>query len=120
MTPAVELLKQKNVPFRLHEYAHDPSSDAFGLEAADKLGLPADQVFKTLVASLSDGAFAVGIVPVAERLNLKALARTCGVKKATMADPELVERMTGYVLGGVSPFGQKKRLTTETVMEDLL
>ena len=110
MTPAVEQLKRHNISFQLHDYDHDPSSSAYGLEAAEKLGVVPERVFKTLVVALSDTSLAVGILPVANQLNLKAMAKACGSKKATMADPSLVERITGYVLGGVSPFGQKKLL----------
>lgn len=112
MTPAVQMTKKSNVPFTLHEYTHDASSESYGLEAAEKLGVPAERVFKTLVVMLDNQQLAVGIVPVAAMLGLKPIAKALGVKKAVMADKALVERTTGYVLGGVSPLGQKKRLPT--------
>jgi len=100
------------VAHRVHEYAHDPSSQSYGLEAAEKLGVPAEQVFKTLVVSLDGRELAVAVVPVAAMLSMKLIARAAGVKKAAMAEASAVERVTGYVLGGVSPLGQKKRLRT--------
>lgn len=111
MTPAINLARKQKTPHQVHEYTHDPASSSYGLEAAEKMGVPAEQVFKTLVAEV-DGALVVGVVPVTSQLNLKALARAAGGKKAAMADPAKVERTTGYVLGGVSPLGQKKRLPT--------
>ncbi len=112
MTPAVDILKQSTAPFQLHEYESDGADIAFGEEAAAKMGVGANRVFKTLVVSLNNGSLAVAVVPVARMLNLKALVKALSVKKAVMADPALVERTTGYVLGGVSPIGQKKRLPT--------
>jgi Cys-tRNA(Pro)/Cys-tRNA(Cys) deacylase len=99
------------VKFDLHEYHHDPRAASFGLEAAqalaDELGVDPDRVFKTLLASL-DGHLVVGIVPVTLQLDLKALARALGGSRATMADVAAAERATGYVAGGISPFGQKR------------
>jgi len=95
------------VPFELHEYAHDPRAASFGLEAAEALGIDPDRVLKTLLADL-DGALAVGIVPVTGRLDLKALARALGGSRAAMAEVGRAERATGYVAGGISPFGQKR------------
>jgi Cys-tRNA(Pro)/Cys-tRNA(Cys) deacylase len=95
------------VPFTLHEYAHDPRSDSFGLEAAAELGLDPDRVYKTLVAS-ADGGLVVAVVPVSGRLDLKALARAVGAAKAAMADVRAAERATGYIAGGISPFGQRR------------
>lgn len=112
MTPAIELTKKAGVTHRVHEYPHDPASESYGLEAADKLGLPAEQVFKTLVVQLDDKALAVGIVPVSTTLSMKLMAKAAGAKKAKMAERAEVERATGYVLGGVSPLGQRKRLGT--------
>lgn len=108
-TPATVTLTRAGVPFTLHGYDHDPRSASFGLEAADALGVDPARVFKTLVASL-DGRLVVGIVPVAGQLDLKALARALGGAKATMADVADAERATGYVAGGISPLGQKRRL----------
>jgi len=105
-TPATVALRAAGVTFTAHEYVHDPANTNFGLEAADVLGLDPDQVFKTLLADL-DGALVVAIVPVGGKLDLKALAAALGGKKAVMADPSLAERRTGYIVGGISPIGQK-------------
>lgn len=99
------------VAYRTVSYAHDPDAASYGTEASDALGLDPDSVFKTLLA-LVDGVVVVACVPVAGMLNLKALARAVGGKKAVMADPSLAERTTGYVVGGISPLGQRKRLPT--------
>jgi len=112
MTPAVKALERDGADFELHNYEHDPRASAYGEEAARVLGLDPGSVFKTLVARLDDGRLAVGIVPVSGQLDLKALARTAGARRATMAEPAEAERATGYVLGGISPLGQKKRLAT--------
>jgi Cys-tRNA(Pro)/Cys-tRNA(Cys) deacylase len=104
-------LTRAGVSFTLHEYAHDPRAASYGLEAAEALGLDPDRVFKTLLAEL-DGELVVAIVPVAARLDLKALARALGGSKAAMADPKAAERATGYVTGGISPVGQKRALRT--------
>jgi Cys-tRNA(Pro)/Cys-tRNA(Cys) deacylase len=111
MTPAVLALRAARVDHTLHEYAHDPRSDSFGLEAAAALGLDPDRVYKTLMAT-ADGALVVAVVPVSGRLDLKALARALGASKAAMADLKEAERATGYVAGGISPFGQKKQHPT--------
>lgn len=108
-TPATALLTRQRVPHQVHAYEHDPRAESYGLEAADALGQPPERVFKTLVADV-DGALAVGVVPVTGQLDLKALAAACGGKKAKMADMGAAERATGYVAGGISPLGQKKRL----------
>lgn len=110
-TPATKLLTELGINFKVHEYHHDPSVTSYGLEAADKLGFPYEQVFKTLVAEV-DGGFAVGIVPVNQQVNLKNLAKAVGSKKAVMAKPDIASRLTGYVVGGISPVGQKKLLPT--------
>ena len=112
MTPAIEAAKAAAIDFTVHEYTHDPKSEAWGLEAADKLNLTPGQVFKTLVAQLDGKELIVGMVPVDSKLSLKALAKAAGGKKATMAEPTQVQRSTGYVLGGVSALGQKKPLRT--------
>ncbi|MFC7366852.1 Cys-tRNA(Pro) deacylase [Vreelandella zhaodongensis] len=112
MTPAINSAKHAGIAFQLHEYHLDAAAQSYGIEAAEKLGVAAEQVFKTLVVKLDGRQLAVGIVPVNSQLGLKQLARAAGAKKATMALPEEVERSTGYVLGGVSPLGQKKRLPT--------
>ena len=111
MTPAITILKQKKISYTLHKYQHDPNHSSFGLEAVEKLGLDSQQVFKTLVCQLDD-ALGVAIIPVTSQLNMKLLARAAGVKRCVMADRSVAERATGYVLGGVSPLGQKKRLRT--------
>jgi len=111
MTPAVLALRSADVDFTVHEYAHDPRSQergqSFGLEAATELGLDPDRVYKTLMAS-ADGRLVVAVVPVSGRLDLKALARAVGAARAAMADVRDAERATGYVAGGISPFGQKR------------
>ncbi len=116
MTPAINALKKKKIAHHIREYTHDPQSDSYGLEAAQKLGVSPNRVFKTLVVKLDNHELAVGIVPVDQQLSMKRLAKTLKAKKATMALPEDVERSTGYVLGGVSPLGQKKHL--KTVIDD--
>lgn len=111
-TPALVALNRARVAHTVHAYEHDPSTDVgYGLEAAAAIGVPPAQVFKTLLA-LADGRLTVGVVPVDGRLDLKALARAVGAKKAEMADPAAAERATGYVVGGISPLGQKQRLRT--------
>ncbi|MEE4166544.1 MAG: Cys-tRNA(Pro) deacylase [Desulfocapsaceae bacterium] len=112
MTPAVNILKKKKIAYTLHRYHHDQSAHSYGLEAAQKLDLHPERVFKTLVASLDTGELVVAIVPVTSMLNLKLLARACTSKKCAMAEKTLVEKTTGYVLGGISPLGQKKQLRT--------
>lgn len=108
-TPATALLVKQRVPHHVHAYEHDPRAESYGLEAAEALGLAPERVFKTLVAEV-DGRLAVGVVPVTGQLDLKALAAACGGKKAKMAEMAAAERATGYVAGGISPLGQKKRL----------
>ncbi|MBT1655224.1 Cys-tRNA(Pro) deacylase [Curtobacterium flaccumfaciens pv. betae] len=110
-TPATVALEAAGVPYTPHVYEHHESATNFGEEAAAALGLCEEQVFKTLVVSV-DGTLAVAIVPVANRLDLKAIAAAVGGKKATLADPALAEKRTGYVVGGISPVGQKTRLRT--------
>jgi Cys-tRNA(Pro)/Cys-tRNA(Cys) deacylase len=111
MTPAINAAKKAKIDIVVREYAHDPACDSYGLEAAEKLGVDPERVFKTLVADLG-GELVVAVIPVKKMLGLKHLAKAAGAKKAAMADTSLVERTTGYVLGGVSPLGQKKRLRT--------
>jgi len=112
MTPALDLLKKHRAEHRVHSYEHDPKSASYGLEAAEKLGLDPQQVFKTLLASSEKGELLVAVVPVVGTLDLKALAHAAGVKKCEMADPAVAQRATGYLVGGISPLGQKKRLRT--------
>jgi Cys-tRNA(Pro)/Cys-tRNA(Cys) deacylase len=110
-TPATVALTAAGIPFVEHAYHHDPATTNYGLEAANALGLDPDRVFKTLLAEV-DGRLVVGIVPVTGKLDLKALAAAVGGKRAEMADPALAERKTGYVVGGISPIGQKTQLPT--------
>lgn len=113
-TPATVALTRAGVPFTAHAYEHDPRAQSYGLEAAQALGLPPEQVFKTLVA-LIDGSpthAVVAVVPVQAMCDLKALAHAAGGRKAEMADPATAQRLTGYVVGGISPLGQKRRLPT--------
>jgi Cys-tRNA(Pro)/Cys-tRNA(Cys) deacylase len=112
MTPAILLLKKRNISFELLQYNHDTNSNSYGLEVVEKLQLPAEQVFKTLIINTDIQQLVVAIVPVNKQLNLKNLAKILKVKKVTMADAKRVETSTGYILGGVSPLGQKKQLKT--------
>ncbi len=112
MTPAIFQLNKNQTTYRLHDYDHDPACTAYGKEASQALGVPAAQIFKTLVVELANGELVVALVNVDSTLQLKALAKTAGAKKAAMAQAIAVERSTGYVLGGVSPLGQKKVLRT--------
>jgi Cys-tRNA(Pro)/Cys-tRNA(Cys) deacylase len=110
-TPATVALSAAGIPFTEHAYEHDPANTSFGLEAATALGLDPERVFKTLLADV-DGSLTVAIVPVTGKLDLKALAAAVGGKKAEMADAKVAERKTGYVVGGISPIGQKTRHVT--------
>lgn len=108
-TPATATLTRLKIEFTLHPYDHDPRAEAFGDEAAAALGVAATQIFKTLIATV-DGALVCGVVPVAARLDLKALAAAVGGKRGAMAEPAAAARATGYVVGGISPIGQRSRL----------
>ncbi|MGW5345818.1 Cys-tRNA(Pro) deacylase [Streptomyces sp. HUAS TT3] len=110
-TPAIVALTAAGADFTTHAYEHDPAHPSYGQEAAEAMGVSPDQVFKTLVTD-ADGVLTVAVVPVSGSLDLKALASAVGAKKAVMADPSLAERTTGYVVGGISPLGQRKRLRT--------
>lgn len=112
MTPAIDLAKKLNLNYQLHEYEHNSHATSYGLEAAEKLGVASEQVFKTLVVETDAGKLTVAVLPVNKTLNYKKMAKAIGCKKVQMAEPQRVERSTGYVLGGVSPLGQKKRLTS--------
>lgn len=112
MTPAIDLLDDNAVAYRLHQYEHTAAHSDYGIDASNQMGVPATQVFKALVAELDNHALVVAIVPVSSRLHMKSLASAAGAKKAFMADRARVEKTTGYVLGGVSPLGQKKALAT--------
>jgi Cys-tRNA(Pro)/Cys-tRNA(Cys) deacylase len=113
-TPATAALTAAGVPFVLHPYSHDPSATSYGAEAAEVLGIDPSRVFKTLMVEV-EGKLAVGVVPVSGTLDLKAFAATLGAKKAVMADPAAAQRRSGYVLGGISPLGQ--RLPSPTVLD---
>ncbi len=108
-TTATIALERAKIPFTLHEYAHDPRHESYGLEACAALGLPPERVFKTLVAAV-DGGLAVGVVPVGRQLDLKALATAMGGKRAVLAEVSAAERATGFVAGGISPVGLKRPL----------
>ncbi len=111
MTPACKILKSNKIEYSIHEYEHDTNAKSFGLEAAEKLGLDVHEVFKTLMVT-DDKTYFVAILPVNHQLNLKKVATALGCKKLHMADPKDAERLTGYLVGGISPVGQKKRLKT--------
>ena len=110
-TPATVALERAAVIFTRHAYEHDPAATSYGLEAAERLGLDPAAVLKTLLADV-DGRLVVAVVPVSGQLDLKALAAAVGGKRASMADPARAERTTGYVVGGISPLGQRSRLPT--------
>jgi Cys-tRNA(Pro)/Cys-tRNA(Cys) deacylase len=110
VTPAIRALKEAGVPHEIHTYDHDPAAASFGDEVVEALGVDPGEVFKTLVARLDQTAFAMAIVPVSSRLDLKALARAQGAKRAVLADAADAERATGYVVGGISPLGQRKQI----------
>ncbi|MGP4951473.1 Cys-tRNA(Pro) deacylase [Psychrobacter sp. T6-1] len=118
MTPAINTAKKQHLDYQLHEYAHDSNAASYGLEAAYKLGVASAQVYKTLVVASDTGVLAVAVLPVDNTLNFKKMAKALSIdhglscKKVQLADPKQVARSTGYVLGGVSPLGQKKRLAT--------
>ena len=108
-TTATVALERAGIAFTVHEYAHDPRRESYGREASEALGVAAGRVFKTLIAAV-DGALVAGVVPVGGQLDLKALALAAGGKRAVMAEVAAAERATGYVAGGISPVGQRKRL----------
>ncbi|MDK9739202.1 Cys-tRNA(Pro) deacylase [Vibrio sp. D404a] len=114
MTPAINLAKKKKVTHSIHQYDHDPSHDSYGLEAVEALGQDPKKVFKTLLFCLNGVAkdLAVAVIPVDQKLNLKLAAKAAKSKKAEMANPDIAQKTTGYVVGGISPLGQKKALPT--------
>lgn len=112
MTPAINLLKKNKCDFKIHKYEHDPACSNYGEEAASKLGLDENRVFKTLLVELNPKELAVGIIPVNCSMSLKNIASALKAKSAKMADKQEAQKVTGYLLGGISPLGQKKRLRT--------
>ena len=112
MTPAINCVKKAKIAFTVHQYEHDSAQPSYGLEAAEKLAVEPERVFKTLVVNLDSKELVVAILPVNSMLSMKNVAKACGARKAEMADKAEVQRSTGYVLGGVSPVGQKKSLKT--------
>lgn len=114
MTPAIDLAKKKKVTHTIHQYDHDPRVDSYGLEAVEALGQDPEQVFKTLLFCMNGEPknLAVAVIPVDQKLNLKLAAKAAKAKKAEMANPEIAQKTTGYVVGGISPLGQKKALPT--------
>ncbi len=111
VTPCINTLKKRNISYTIYKYKHDPKRKSYGLEAVEMLGLDENRVFKTLVID-ADGQLVVAIVPVSSKLNFKIFAKAIGAKKVDMAEVSKVENSTGYILGGVSPIGQKKRFKT--------
>lgn len=112
MTPAINLLKKLKISHNVHEYGHDPAAESYGIEAVEKLGVEQALVFKTLVVKLDQKELVVCVIPVCDMLSLKQIAKAAKAKKAVMGEQKEVERTTGYILGGVSPLGQKRRLRT--------
>jgi len=112
LTPAVNSAKKAKIEFSVHQYEHDSGQASYGLEAAEKLAVASERIFKTLVVKLDTTELVVAVLPVNLMLSMKSVAKACGARKAEMADKTEVQRSTGYVLGGVSPLGQKKSLKT--------
>lgn len=116
MTPAINLLKNNKYDFKIHKYEHNPACTNFGDEAVEKLGISAKQVFKTLIVELTPKELVVGVLPVSKQLSLKELANVFGARKAQIANKDEAQKVSGYLIGGISPLGQKKLL--RTVLDD--
>ncbi len=112
MTPAIDAVRKARIPHQVHSYQHDPGRASYGLEAAEKMAVDPAQVFKTLVVEVDGKELVVAVLPVSDKLSMKLIAKAAGGKKAAMAETAATQRATGYVLGGISPLGQKKRLKT--------
>ncbi len=112
MTPAIRLLEETGIDHEVMAYDHDPATESYGQEAVESLGLDPSLVFKTLLATVDADETVVAVVPVERMLHLKSLAKAAGAKKAIMADPADAQRLTGYVVGGISPLGQRRQLRT--------
>lgn len=112
MTPGINAVRKARLAHTIHEYAHDPASESYGTEAAEKMSVGAERIFKTLVVALDEKELVVAVIPVMSMLSMKLVARAASGKKAAMAEKLAVQRSTGYVLGGVSPLGQKRKLRT--------
>ena len=112
MTPAIKQLEQSKINYELHEYKHQPGVESYGLEAASSLNLPAKQVFKTLIVADKGGQLYVGVVPVSGTLDLKKMAKALSVKGLVLSDSKKAQNATGYIIGGISPLGQKRQLKT--------
>lgn len=112
MTPAINAARKAKIKFTVHKYEHDSSASSYGDEAATRLGLSGDRVFKTLIAAVDTGELVVAVIPVSKQLDLKSFASALGAKRSHMADQKDAERATGYLIGGISPLGQRKKLRT--------
>lgn len=110
MTPAIQILKKANIQFEIHEYHHDSNRTDYGIEAASKLNLDPNRVIKTLIVELNPSGFIVAMIPISEQLSMRKLARAAGAKHATMAPLDRTKSLTGYLPGGISPLGQKRKL----------
>lgn len=112
MTPAIQQLRKSNIKHQVFSYSHEPGSRAYGLEASEKLGIPPEKIFKTLIVESDTGKIHAALVPVSGQLNFKSFSKAAGVKKTRMADKNQILRITGYLPGGVSPIAQKKQVHT--------
>ena len=112
MTPAIKHLELNKIDYQLHEYSHQPGVESYGLEAANSLNLSVRQVFKTLIVTDKDGQLYVGVVPVSGTLDLKKMAKALSIKGLALSDSKKAQNATGYIIGGISPLGQKRQLKT--------